>query len=62
MKKIICFLLLLLVISGVYAKSHSFSVVTDLAYYPRSESKINVNNTHFSFINGPFSALEARVT
>lgn len=64
MKKIIClFFIIFVSLVTVFAfNPHSFNLVTDFAYYPMSESKINVTDTHYAKLTGAYSGLEARVT
>ena len=60
MKKILTFLLILLVSTSLFAVN--YSLTTDFAYYPKSDPVGTTKDFNFAPINGPYSALEFRTT
>lgn len=60
MKKTVAFILAMLLCVSVFAEG-KFSLTTDFAYYPKSESLLK-SGTSFAPITGPYSGVEGRVT
>lgn len=64
MKKFLSIILVLLfVMTAAFAEnSHSYNLVTDFAYYPQSNMKFGLADTHFAPLSGIYRTIEFRMT